>query len=209
MKRLPFLTVTILLITAGCSTLPSISSTPTPAPSPTPVTFAEDTARAFLKAWSESDYGAMYALLAPSRTETLTAEQFIARYQDIAMEATIKSVKPAFVSSREEGNEAEVKFTVTFETNAVGTIQQENTMPLRRQENRWAVLWTPGLIFTQLRAGGQVRFTPLASARGDIFDRKGRPLTAPLQQVVVEAVPAEMKNESAVLAALAKVFNLM
>jgi penicillin-binding protein 2 len=208
MKRLPFFVITIFLLVAGCSILPGGSATPTPAPTPTPATFAEDTARVFLKAWSEADYNAMYSLLAPSRQATTTAEQFIARYKAIATEATITQVKPTFLSAHEESNEAEVKFTVSFETVAVGTLQQDNTMQLRREDNRWGVLWTPGLIFSQLSAGGSVRLYPLASARADILDRKGRALTAPQQMIVVETVPSEMKNENTVLTALARVFNL-
>lgn len=195
-----------LFFVAACSASPSI--TLTPAPTPTPITFAEDTARAFLKAWAENDYNAMYSLLSPSRKETISADQFNARYKNITTEATIKSIQPVFVSAHEEGNEAEVKFTVTFETYAVGVIRQDNTMLLRREANRWGVLWTPALIFTQLAGGGAVRFYPLASTRGDIFDRKGRPLTAPQEQVIIEVVPVEMKNESAVLAALSRAFGL-
>ncbi|MGE5264523.1 MAG: penicillin-binding protein 2 [Acidobacteriota bacterium] len=207
MKRLPFLITLILMVAAGCSGLPGDSIPPTPEPSPTPVVFAEDTARAFLKAWSEGDYNAMYSMLAPNRQATITPDAFITRYTSTQTEATVKSLKTTFISSHEEGNEAEVKFNVVFDTYGAGTIQQDNTMTLRREDNRWGVLWNPGLILTQLSGGGSVHFYPLASARADIYDRKGRALTAPQEQIIVEAVPAEMKNESAVLSGLARVFN--
>ncbi len=208
MKRLWFLIVPLALILAGCGILPGDSSTPTPAFTPTPVTFAEDTARAFLKAWSEGDYNAMYQMVAPSRQQTTPVNQFVSRYQGITTEATITSVKPSFTSAHEEGNEAEVKFSVTMETVAAGTLQQDNTMLLRRENGRWGVLWNPGLIFTQLANGVTVHLTPLASARADIFDRKGRPLTVPQELTIVEVVPAEMKNENAVLSALARIFGM-
>lgn len=207
MKRLPIFVITFFLFVAGCSLLPG-DSTSTPEPTPTPVLSAEDTARAFLKAWSVSDYKVMYALLAPSRQETTTSDQFIARYKSIVTEATITAIKPTLSSSHEEGNEAEAKFSVAFETIVAGTLQQENTMLLRRENSRWGVLWTPGLIFTQLSAGGTVRLYPLASARADIFDRQGRALTTPQQLVQIEVVPSEMKNENAVLATLSRVLNI-
>ena len=209
MKRLPFFCVTLLLFIVGCDALgsPGEPITPTPAPSPTPITFAEDTARAFLKAWSEGDYNAMYTMLAPSRQATTPGDQFVSRYKGIANEATIKTVKTTLISAHEEGNEAEAKFNVVFETNAAGTFQQDKVMLLRREGSKWGVLWNPGLIFSQLSGGGSVKFYPLASARADIFDRKGRPLTQPQTQIIIEVVPAEMKNESAVLTALSKVFN--
>jgi penicillin-binding protein 2 len=206
LKRIPLIAITLLLLIAGCSILPG-NSTSTPVATPTPVVFAEDTARAFLKAWSEGDYSAMYTMLAPSRQETITAEQFVARYKGIALEATIRSVQPVVNTVYEEGNEAEVTYTVTIETYAVGNLQHDNKMLLRRENNRWGVLWNPGLIFPQLAAGGTVKFFPLVSARADIFDRKSKPLTQPQTLIVVEVVPVEFKNENAVLLTLSKLFN--
>jgi penicillin-binding protein 2 len=215
MKNFPvrFLCVivlTLLLASTGCDTLGvpgGISTTPTPAFTPTPVTFAQDTARAFLKAWSEGDYNAMYTMLAPSRQETTTAEQFIARYKGVALEATIKSIQITFNSAREEGNEAEAKYTAAIETNVFGALQYDYTMLLRREKGRWGVLWNPGLIFPALASGGSVRYQPLVSARADIFDRKGRPFTQPQTLIVVQVVPAQMKNENAILSTLGRIFN--
>jgi penicillin-binding protein 2 len=207
-KTLFLVVLAILLIPVGCAGLPGgIRATPTPAFTPTPVTLAEDTARAFLKAWSESDYAAMYTLVAPSRQETVTAEQFVARYKGIALEATIKSIKITVSSVHEEGNEAAAKYTTSIETYAVGNLQHDNTMLLRREKGRWGVLWNPGLIFPPLSSGGTVRYLPLVSARADIFDRKGRPFTQPQTLIVVEVVPDQMKNENAVLSVLGRVFN--
>ncbi len=208
LQFLPLDAATVLLLVAGCSLLPGDPPTPTPIPmTPTPVVFAEDTARAFLKAWNAADYNAMYTMLAPSRKETITPEQFVARYQGIALEATIRSVKTIVNAVHEEGTEAQVRYSVTMDTVAAGVLQHDNTMTLRRENGRWGVLWNPGLIFPQLSGGGSVRFYPTASARADIFDRKGRPFTEPQTLVVVEVVAAEMKNESAVLSTLARLFN--
>lgn len=191
---------------AGCNLLPS-PPTPTPVPIPTPTLTAEDTARNFLKAWSAADYAAMYAMLAPSRQATISASDFVTRYRNIVAEATITAVKTSVMSTSEDASQAEVKFSAAFETNLVGTIQQDNAMQLRLENNRWGVLWSPNLIFSQLNSGYSVRFLPLASSRADIFDRKGRPLTAPQVLVSVDVVPSQMKNENAVLAILARVLG--
>lgn len=191
---------------AGCSLLPS-PPTPTPVPIPTPVLTAEETARNFLKAWSAADYAAMYAMLAPSRQATISASDFVTRYRNIVAEATIAAVKTSVTSTNQDASQAEVKFSATFESNLVGTIQQDNTMSLRLENNRWGVLWSPNLIFSQLNSGYSVRFLPLASSRADIFDRKGRPLTAPQVLISVDVVPNQMKNENAALAVLARVLG--
>lgn len=202
-----FCVCAMLLVSTTCSLTDSLRPTPTPAFTPTPAIFAEDIARAFLKAWSETDYNAMYTMLAPSRQETTTIEQFVARYKGIATEMTLKSVRATLQSAREEGNEAEAKYTAVLETHLFGTLPYEYTMLLRREQGRWGVLWNPGLIVPHLASGGSVRFQPSVPARADIFDRKSRPLTQPQTLIVVEVVPAQMKNESAVLNTLARLFN--
>jgi penicillin-binding protein 2 len=199
--------VVLIVIGVNCSAFNEVSRTPTPVATPTSVTFAEDTARAFLQAWHQTDYAAMYTLLAPSRQETTSAEQFVARYKGIATEMTLKTVRATLQSTREEGNEAEAKYTATLETHLFGTLQYEYTMLLRREQGRWGVLWNPGFILPHLASGGSVRYQPLASARADIFDRKGRAFTQPQTLIVVEVVPAQMKNENAVLTTLARLFN--
>ncbi len=204
MQRL--LNLLVLLSIAGCSLLPGDSAS-TPVPTPTPLVTAEDVARAFLKAWSESDYTAMYAMVAPSIQSTISVENFVARYKGIAAEAMIRSVKPSVQSASEQGDEAQVQFAATSEMHMLGTIQQNNAMALRREEGKWGVVWSPSLIFSQLGSTGRIRFTPSASARADIFDRKGRALTKPQQQIVVEVVPLEMKNENAVLNNLSRILG--
>lgn len=195
------------LTSTTCSFTDSLRHTPTPAVTPTLASFAEDTARAFLKAWSEADYNAMYAMLAPSRQETTSAEQFVSRYKGIATEMTLKAVRATLQSARETGNEAEAQYTAILETHLFGMLQYEYKMLLRREQGRWGVLWNPGLIVPHLAGGGSIRFQPSVPARADIFDRKGKPLTQPQTLVVVEVVPAQMKNESAVLNTLARLFN--
>ena len=105
--------VFLLLLIAGCNLLPG-DSIPSIDATPTPVLFAEDTARAFLKAWSEKDYPAMYLMVAPSRQDTISVDQFVTRYKDIAQEARFKKISTTILSTREEGNEAEIKFAATI-----------------------------------------------------------------------------------------------
>lgn len=207
MKRPSRFLLVLVLLVVGCSVLPG-KPTPTPAPTPTPVFFAVDTARDFLKAWNSTDYAAMYNLLAPDSKLILSLDAFIGKYKAVFDEATIRSVKTTLGASQEDGDSAVVAFNAVFETNVVGTLQQDNRLTLRRENNRWGVVWSPSLILAQIPNSGSVKLVTSASARGDILDRKGRPFTQPLQLVIVEVVPSEMKNETDVLNALGKVFSM-
>lgn len=194
---------------AGCGLVPGTSPIPTIEPSPTPTVFAEDVARAYLKAWGNGDYNAMYTMLAPSSLATISVSDFVKRYQAITLEVTIAAVKTNLVSVHEEGNEAQVKFSVTFDTILVGSFTQENSMQLRRDPaaNRWGVLWSSTLIFAELQSGYTVHLTPYASARGGILDVKGRAFTTEQQLIQLDVIPVQMKNENQVLGILARVLG--
>lgn len=93
----------LALFLTGCGGAGSAAdSTPTLAVTPTlpaPVvntTQAPDTeaaARAFLEAWENEDYSAMYSMLTKVSQDAITAEQFEAKYREIAAEAALSGVR--------------------------------------------------------------------------------------------------------------------
>src|SRR5690348_11188689 len=84
----------------------------TPAPTPTAVSRPTATPEApsggvavnnlanrFLAAWAAGRYAQMYDDLSPQAQRNITRKAFVARYQGITAEATIKRVQPLVVAS--------------------------------------------------------------------------------------------------------------
>ena len=77
----------------GTPTLPPPAVTSVSAPDP------ELTARMFLEAWQEARYEDMYAMLSPLTTDSLSQEDFIARYEGVRQNGAIDRIDYEIVSS--------------------------------------------------------------------------------------------------------------
>jgi len=176
-------------------------------PSPTPAPSSSSVAEEFLGLWQEGRYSEMYDLLASSAQAEISREDFVARYQAIAEEATISGVSYLFEASPDP-DAAELPFSVTVSTAFFGDIAQVNTMNLVKQgegsQERWRILWSPSLIFRELAGASLVHLFTDVPQRGAIYDRHGTPLALDGQVHVVGAVPGLIKDKEALISTLAE-----
>ena len=179
--RLTFmLTVFVFfLLAVGCKgqpPTPTPTVTPTPLP-PTPtlgevsveVTPAPDpslVAVAYLDAWKQEDYPAMYNLLTRISRDAITQEDFTTRYREAMAEAAASSVDTnilaAFVKSPFS---AEVSYQVILHSVLVGDIQRDTVMNLSQEDGQWRVEWDSTLILPELTGENRLQMditTPFA-----------------------------------------------
>ncbi|MCB0155993.1 MAG: hypothetical protein KDF65_14450, partial [Anaerolineae bacterium] len=122
----------VLLVTGGCTadlgsrvpTEPTL--TPLPTPTPTPLPSADGVAQAYLAAWHTGDFAAMYALLTPPSQQSLTLENFRARYLQAMNEATVTEVVTQLQSLLHDGPQASAIFYTTWQTSLFGVIEADN-----------------------------------------------------------------------------------
>lgn len=167
-------------------------------------------AREYLAAWQDKRWADMYVLLAPSAQATIDQTKFVTRYQNITDAATVTGIKTT-MGQPQVGplpNIARVPFEVSLTTIRLGTITEQNTLPLGYENGRWGVRWTPSLIFKDLQGDNIVRMVPLDPQRGSILDRQGRPLATQGFILEVGVVPGDIKNETEVLTALSSVTGI-
>jgi penicillin-binding protein 2 len=95
-----------------------------------------------------------------------------------------------------------------MESSWVGTIIQNITLPLVKEQGTWRVDWTPGLIFSALDNANdpyyhrRLRLIPAEGHRGTIYDADGNPLAQDQAVYTVGVVPGQIKDEAALLQAL-------
>ena len=107
---------------------PQGTSVPPTATPPAP----DSTAREYLAAWQDKRWADMYVLLAPSAQATIDQTKFVTRYQNITSAATITEIKTT-MGQPQLGplpNVARVPFEVSLSTIRLGTITEQNTLPL-------------------------------------------------------------------------------
>jgi penicillin-binding protein 2 len=180
-------------------------------PSPTPAPSSSSVAEQFLALWQEGRYSDMYDLLASSAQTDISREDFVARYEAIADEATITGVSYVFQASPDR-EASELPFSVTISTAFFGDIPGTNTMELVKEgegdQARWRILWSPSLIFRELTGASLVHFFGDVPQRGAIYDRNGNPLALDGQVNVVGAVPGLINDKEAFISTLAEKLDM-
>ena len=166
---------------------------------------AKETAEAYAEVWSNGNYDQLYDLLSSQAQGRISREDFIARYEAIGVEAGIAEVKAEIVGGDDEDELFPMK--VEIESSRIGTITDDNLLPIVRDGDRYAVDWTANLIFSQL-GDGLVRWESEVPQRGRILDRKGRPLAQMGQITKVGVVPGKVTNEGEMLQKLSQLLSM-
>lgn len=213
----------LLLVAAACGGGEGTAG-PTKAPR-TP----EETAERFLSLWKDHEYDNMYSLISTEAQTTIERQKFIDRYQAITEEARITGIDyqlaPAdttIPAVEATPGEPEIPFTVMFHTSFFGDIEQDNAIPLIREEvpepvasgeepktsEEWRVRWSPSLFFAELDDRNLVHFFTRVPRRGGIYDRNGRELAVDAAIPVVGVVPEQITDKEATISRLAQALGM-
>jgi penicillin-binding protein 2 len=177
----PFLILALIL--AACALSPAEAPTPADAAPPANPAHAQLpdpqlTARAYLDAWKESDYTAMYLWLTPISQEAASLEDFATLHDELAATLTLSQVNYELLSTFAEGRSAQVAYRVQLQTILVGEIVRDTTMTLSLEGGQWRIQWDRSLILPELRGGNTLSMEYRTPSRGDIYDRNGHALVA-------------------------------
>jgi penicillin-binding protein 2 len=207
---LGYLLLLALVVLSACQAEPTPAPTLAPAPTPTPpLTTAEDVAREYLRAWQSAAYDDMYPLLSPSAMDAITADKFVARYKAIAVEATMTGVTASIKAmQRTAATTAVITFTLTVDTQLVGSFQVENELKLSHDGQRWGVDWSPEAIFPLLGEDKLVHMFVQVPSRASIYDRRDLPLATEGEVVELGVVPGQIQDEARLLNVLGLVLGL-
>jgi penicillin-binding protein 2 len=195
----------LFLLTLACEGPLRLADTPTPGTLTLP---ALPTAQAFLEAWEEGDYEAMYELLSSSAQELMIEEEFRWFHQSIMEEATVHSYDLQMGDLVEEEGKAQVDFTLTLNTILLGSPEIRNQLPLVWEDIGWRVDWTPEVMFPSMTKDNLVYLHRLTSSRANIYDRNGEALAIEGSMVTVGVVPEQIEDEAHLLAQLSFILNL-
>lgn len=185
---------------------PPTLAAPTPSQTPS-VNGLQDTVNQYVQAWQDGRYADMYGLLSTSAQSSIAQDKFVARYTNISTGIDQISVKatatiPSNPTPSGTPPTVSVPMHVIYQLAVLGTIEEDNVLPLVLEGNTWKVAWTPGLIFKDLTRDRVVQYDPVTPLRGSIVDRNGKVLAEDGLVVTVGVVPGEIKDEATLLAAL-------
>jgi penicillin-binding protein 2 len=161
----------------------------------------------------------MYDLVSSEARLTITAEDFVGRYEAITEEATITDVDFTLKPTASPGG-PEIEYSVIIYTSFFGELQQDNVMTLVEEEipqptpdgggeagskKEWRVEWKPSLVFAELDDRSLVHFFTRVPRRGGIYDSKVRELAIDASLPVIGIVKDQIVDPEAVIARLTQV----
>ena len=185
---------------------PKPTRTSTPADTPTPDAGPpEDSAQAFVSAWSDGNYPGLYQMLSADSKKTISEKDFVDRFAAINTEVGITDITVKTTGGPDL--DLNVPINVAYKTGTVGDFDQDNSMHMVREGGYWKVDWTPSLIFSQL-GDGCVDFMVENVRRGSILDRNGNPLAYDGTASVIGVIPGQLDDEAAEIKALAKIVGM-
>lgn len=188
------------------SAIPPTATPVPPTPTPTPTNTPQGAAKAFLAGWEAQDYPTMYTLLSQEAQATIAKDKFVTRYAEIWDVASIITLK-AQVLPAEDAQSPTQRFHVTMQTALVGTVDQDNTIALIQEGDRWLVQWLPSLIFKELAGPNLISMTPQSLPRGEIVDRTGAKVATQTTYTNLGLVPGKIQDVPATLAAVSKALS--
>jgi len=199
MKRLISLILFLTVIISACTptssgtptlTVPALTATlPSPQINTTRSPDVKQAAQAFLNLWAEENYTEMYAMLSRLSKDAFPEDVFTKRYQDTANAMTLVDLTSEVTSALTNPRDAQVGYTVNFETSLVGTIARSMVMNLTMEDNIWKVQWEEGMILPELKGGNYLSMDISAPARGNIYDTDGNALVAQSEVVALGITP--------------------
>lgn len=176
---------------AATATLPSPAIRTTLAPD------AENSVRAYLNAWENESYPAMYALLSSSSQAAISVDAFTTFYENFALETALSSLEAQILSGVTQTHKAEISYQVVLHSALVGDIQREIEMTLSLENGDWRVNWDASLVLPELSEGNTLRMDFQIPERGEILDREGQPMVARSDAVAIGIIPDQIDPDAA------------
>jgi penicillin-binding protein 2 len=180
-------------------------------------------ANTYLADYVAGKYGALYGLVSQQtvkhfddarilRGNYQDAHDYITtRTKDILARAQITAITASpDTAQKTSATTAMVPTRIAYQSSRVGSFEQDISIPLVYENNSWRVLWTPGLIFSQLDDTSDPSYTrkvdliALDGARGTIFDRDGNVLAKDDTVYTVYVTPAKLTDTTGELTILGK-----
>ena len=220
MKKTIYTVLVWAIVLVSCTVTPtpltspqasSVKLTATAILPPTPITdiaASENTGRAFLSAWEQSNYAEMYQFLVPNVRATLTFAEFEAAYR-VPLEATTTVSLTLTPQTLElDGEQAWVDFEQVWHTGMFADLQTENRLALAKVASQWWVNWSEAMVWPELAEGNRFAVEYQIPPRANIYDRHGAGLAVPVTLVTVGVIPEQIEDAIAVSAALSLVLGM-
>lgn len=171
---------------------------------------AKDRMEDYVKAWQKQDFSKMYNFLSNQSQKSVSKTDFVSRYKRIYDAIEAGKLKTSIKENTKK--EGIVQLNATLNTVA-GPVKFSQSVQLkeekRKEKQNWYVSWKPSMILPGMSTGSKIRVDTLASTRGEIVDRNGKPLAINGTADRIDLIPGKMGSDSDKAATIKKLTELL
>ena len=150
MRRLLILAIVSLFVLASCgkaSETAEVQTSPEPTlaeiiPTIIAATDVDEAVSRYLTYWTEKDYASMYDMLSPLSKDSISYDDFAARYQYLHNEANINNITYQILSTLTNPRTAMASYSIHLESAIFSPIDRDTTMDLVIDNGEWKVVWS-------------------------------------------------------------------
>ncbi len=183
----------------------------------TKVDSATKTFDTYKNKWVKQDFKTMYSMLSVKTKKTITAKQFVDKYNAIykGIEAKNISIKVENEDKIKDGTKKTINipFTIVMNT-AAGKLKMTGYKATMVKETvnkkkQWTLVWDEKMIFPSMKVGDKVGVVSQPAIRGEIYDRNKKPLAKNDTIVTIGIEPIKfVKNKDANISLMAKILDI-
>jgi penicillin-binding protein 2 len=206
MKKLyPIIILAILISSCQTATPSSDPAGPTATLTPathkpvvniTSVPNAMATSNLFFEAWKNEDYTLMYSLITQTSTETISQEDFSARYRETALNMTLQGIEVTPAETVVHPDTAQTPFVITYRTQLFGNLQRDMKLTLLLEKGQWRVDWNDGLVLPELQGGNKLAIDYSIPDRANIYDQNGEAIAEPVTVYSIGLQPGKIDPDT-------------
>ncbi|MDQ0269209.1 penicillin-binding transpeptidase domain-containing protein [Cytobacillus purgationiresistens] len=164
----------------------------------------EDRFSQYIEHWNKQDFDKMYRLLSAEAKESISKEDYIARYEKVYKDLEITDLVLTYKIDEEnkiDKNEKIVDLPFSAKMNsAAGEIKFTHEATLVKEEidkeENWYVDWNSTYIFPDLGPKDKISYSNVPAQRGEIIDRTGDVLAFNGTIYQIGVVPQQMGDQT-------------
>jgi len=167
-------------------------------------------ASAFLEAWGNHDYPAMYALISPESQSLYPDSVFTTTYENDDAVIGSEAIDFTLHDTVEQGLTTVISYDLAIQSSFYGQIDDPGrTMRLTQGPNGWRVAWSRMDIFDGLAPNVVLEEVTVRQPRGNIYDHNGQLLVEENGTVVTVSIQrTNFPDDAACLDTLTRVFRI-
>lgn len=172
----------------------------------------------YIDLWNNERFSEMYQMLSKDALEEYPSETYVDRYEKIYSDLNISNLEVSYKELekndlKKAAEDGKFTFPISVSMESLAgpiSFNYEVTAVLEGEDEKdWYINWDPGLIFPEIKNGGNINIKVSKPKRGEILDRNKMPLAMNDMIYEIGIIPEKMGDQKEqIIESVSKVLDI-